>query len=211
MRNIIAIILLLTLISCGIGRFVIEGDDFRYIPYKKNDILIFKSDQNSMDTIFIKGFKWIDCDNPERIVGDNCNGNQTICIKTDPNYNRYTKDRYLVQLVAIKKEHQKYISFEITLKNAAFYGLKSSYTFSEFDNIPITELKIDDKTYTDVKVFEGDPSNRQREIYVERFYWSVTEGFLGLDKKNEKWRLVKKYNLAQPRSHELGIIQTKQY
>lgn len=193
MRHCIAIILLLILISCGIKGFIIEGDDFRYIPYKGNEILVFKSDQNSMDTIFIKAFKWFDCDDPEKILGNNCEGCKLTCIKTDPNYNRYIKDRHLAQLVSIKKERQKYISFEITLKNAAFFGIKSSYTFSEFDNIPNTELKIEDKIYTDVKIFEGDPSNAERQIYVERFYWSVTEGFLGLDKKNEKWRLVKKY------------------
>lgn len=147
-----------------------------------------------MDTIFIKGWHPFDCDEPERITGSLCNGYKLMCTKTHPNYNKYI-DSKLVQLVALKKGHQKCISFYITLKNAVFYGLQSSYTFEEFDDIPNTELKIADKTYTDVKVFEGDPSNSEREIYVERFYWSVTEGFLGLDKKNEKWRLVKKYNL----------------
>ena len=70
---------------------------------------------------------------------------------------------------------------------------KSIYSKTEFDSIPLSKITIDKKVYDDVKIFESDGSYEQRDNYAERFYWSVSEGFLGLDRRNEKWRLIKKY------------------
>jgi len=57
-------------------------------------------------------------------------------------------------------------------------------------------LTIDDIVYRDVKVFEASDYAKQyeqRDNYAERFYWSVSKGFLGLDRRDEKWRLTKIY------------------
>lgn len=99
-----------------------------------------------------------------------------------------------MELVATKGG-QPHISFEIVLKGSWFYD-KHSYSLSAFNKMPNVELTIDNKVYNDVKVFEaGDYAKQyeQRDNYVDRFYWSVTRGFLGLDRRDEKWRLIKIY------------------
>jgi hypothetical protein len=71
-----------------------------------------------------------------------------------------------------------------------------SYSLSEFKNIPNSELTIDSKICKDVKIFEASEYAKQyeqRDNYAERFYWSSSQGFLGLDRRDEKWRLIKKY------------------
>jgi len=71
-----------------------------------------------------------------------------------------------------------------------------SYILSEFDKMPNSELTIGNTVYKDVKIFEASDYAKQYEQrgnYAERFYWSVSKGFLGLDKRDEKWRLIKIY------------------
>jgi hypothetical protein len=59
-----------------------------------------------------------------------------------------------------------------------------------------SELIIENVVYNDVKIIEANESAKhygQRTNYVERFYWSLSQGFLGLYRRDEKWRLIKKY------------------
>jgi hypothetical protein len=52
-------------------------------------------------------------------------------------------------------------------------------------------MKIGDKIYNDVKIIKATNKYIERDNYVERFYWSETQGFLGLDQRNRNWRLIK--------------------
>ena len=168
--------------------------DLDYIPYKGHEILIFESDQGRMDTIFLKGLEdFTGCMDPLAIFPDKCEGKYLVCTKTDPNYDRYLEGKSLVEIEAVPKDETR-ISFDITLKGSWFYGL-DSYSLSEFDSIPEELLIIGEKTYSDVKVFKASEYAKQykrRDNFAERFYWSLKEGFLGLDRRDEKWRLVKK-------------------
>ncbi len=186
--------ILTTFVSCS-SHHKLKKEDIKFIPYKGNEILVFKSDKNRMDTIFLKGMSDINgCGDPLDIFPDKCDGISLNCTRTDPNYDRYLEGQRLVEVVA-GSDKQTYISFDIILKGSWFYNL-DSYSLSEFDNIPNSELKIDGKVYNDVKIFEANNYAKQfshRNNYAERFYWSVSQGFLGLDRKDEIWRLIEKY------------------
>ena len=89
-----------------------------------------------------------------------------------------------------------YLSFDITLKGSWFYSANDDFSLSEFDSIPNTKMSIGTKKYVDVKIIEASANAKQyedRDNYVERFYWSLNDGFLGLDRRDKKWRLIKKY------------------
>ena len=136
----------------------------------------------------------IDGINPLAISPNQCDGIRFNCTRTDPNYDRYLEGNRLVELVATQNG-ETHISFDIVLRGSWFYSM-DSYSLSEFDKIPNTELTIDNKVYKDVKVFEASnyaKQYEQRDNYAERFYWSLSQGFLGLDRRDEKWRLIKKY------------------
>ncbi len=194
MKQILSIIITLTFISCG-SNYKLDKKNLKYIPYKKNEVLVFKSDKSDMDTIFIKGFdKFNGCYDPLSFFQDDCEGYRLNCTRSDPNYERYLDEKSFVEIVATS-ENQTFISFDIILKRSWFYN-QDSYTLEEFDNLPNTSLTIEYKTYNDVKIIEATEYAKQfqdRSNYALRFYWSVSQGFLGLDRSDEKWRLIKKY------------------
>ena len=192
--KIISILILgFVFVSCG-RNYRIDKKDLKYIPYEKSEVLVFKSDQNRLDTIFLKELRrYNGCYDPLAISSNDCEGYSMDCKRSDPYYDRYLEGQ---ELVSVGTAYGKtYISFDIMLKGSNFYNM-AHYGLKEFDSIPNFEITIENKKYIDVKVFTPDEYGEQysaRENYVDRFYWSVSEGFLGLDRRDEKWRLIKKY------------------
>lgn len=181
-------------VSCS-RHYKLKKEDLKYIPYKGDEILVFQSDQNRSDTIFLNGMNNFNgCGDPLDITPNQCDGVSLNCTKTDPNYDRYLDGQALINVVATP-DRNTHISFDITLKGSWFYSL-DSYTLKEFDSMPNSDLVIGGKKYKDVKIFEASEYAKQYEPrgnYAERFYWSVSEGFLGLDRRDEKWRLISRY------------------
>jgi hypothetical protein len=183
-----------TTVSCS-KHYRLKKDDQKYIPYKGNEILVFHSDKNREDTIFLTGVgNGSGCAGSQALFPNKCEGISINCTRTDPNYDRYLEGQQLLEVKATQSG-ETHISFDITLKGSWFYNM-GSYSLSEFDKIPNSELTIDNKTYKDVKIFEASDYAKQyedRDNYAERFYWSLSQGFLVLDRRDEKWRLIKKY------------------
>lgn len=181
-------------VSCG-RNYRIDKNYLNYIPYEKNEILVFKSDLNRFDTIFLKDLRRFNgCNDPLSISPDDCEGYSMTCKRSDPNYDRYLEGKELVS-VGASPDGITYISFDIKMRSAWFYSMEH-YSLSTFESIPNTKMTIEDKTYGDVKTFRPDEYGEHyssRDHYVERFYWSKSNGFLGLDTRSEKWRLIKKY------------------
>jgi hypothetical protein len=186
--TLITIITILGNSSCS--NYKIKKNDFSLIPYKGKETLVFKSTENKFDTIFLNGFdKYSAGSDPLAIFPDKYEIYRLNCTVSDPNYNRYLDGKSIIELSAGQDE--TIIWFDILMKESRFYG-KSIYSKTEFNSIPLSKITINKKVYDDVKIFESDGSYEKRINYAERFYWSVSEGFLGLDKRDEKWRLIKK-------------------
>ena len=189
LRILFTLILSLGISSCR--NYNIDESDFSLIPYNGKETLVFKSSENIFDTIFLKGFEKYSVDSdPLAIFPNKHEIYRLVSTVSDPNNKRYLDGGSIAQLSAGEKG--TYINFDIAMKESWFYG-NQSFSKTEFESIPLSKITINEKTYFDVKVFESDGSYKERDNYVERFYWSVSEGFLGLDKKNKKWRLIKKY------------------
>jgi hypothetical protein len=180
----------LSLISCG-KNFKIDKSDHSLIPYKGTEILVFKSSEQRQDTMFLMGYEnYSGPFGPMELFPDKHEVYRIKTKRSDPNYDRYLDGKSLIELTA--GGDGTTIWFDIAMKGSWFYG-KSIYSKAAFDSVPITKLTIENKIYDDVKVFQSDGSYEQRDNYSERFYWSLSEGFLGIDRRNEKWRLIKKY------------------
>jgi hypothetical protein len=190
MRNLIIILTSISLTACG-KDFKIDNEDFDIVPYKGNEILIFESDKQDRDTIFLVGIEnYSTSSGPMELFPDKYEIYSVKTKRTDPNYDRYLEGKSLIELVA--GEGGTSIWFDIAMKRSWYYG-KYVFDKSEFENLPMTELNINSLNYDDVKVIESDGSYEERNNYAERFYWSGKNGFLGLDRRDEKWRLIKKY------------------
>lgn len=193
LKFILTITIGIIFVSCG-KNYRIDKSDLNYIPYNGNENLIFKSDLNRMDTIFINELsKFNGCYDPLSFKSDDCEGYRIVTKATDPNYDRYLEGQGLVSIVK-SKDDETYIYFGMLMKGSKFYGSDlHPLTLKRFDSIPLSKMEIDNKKYTDVKIINSNGRYNKRDNYVERIYWSVSDGFLGLDRKDEKWRLIKKY------------------
>jgi len=190
MRQLIFIMTSISLFSCG-RNFKIAKNNLNIVPYRGNEIMIFESDKHDRDTIFLEGVENYSTPLGDfELFPDKHEIYRVRDKRTNPNYDRYLEGNSLIELVAL--EGGTSITFDIAMKRSRYYG-KYSFGKSEFDRIPLTELRINDFSYNDVKVFESDGSYEERDDYAERFYWSVENGFLGIDRRDEKWRLIKKY------------------
>jgi len=77
------------LTSCS-SHYKLKKNDIKFIPYQGDEILVFKSDKNRMDTIFLKGISNFNgCGDPLDIFPDKCDGISLNCTRTDTNYDRY--------------------------------------------------------------------------------------------------------------------------
>lgn len=164
----------------------------KYIPYNGNEILVFQSNLNELDTIFLTGIsKYNACYDPLSLLKPSCEGKKISCKRSDPNYDRYFTNETLMSISKIK--NKTLIGFDIKLRHSRFYG-KEYMDLEDFKNLPNSEMKIGNVILYDVKIIESDNSYFERDNYVERFYWSVSHGFLGLDQRDRNWRLIKKIN-----------------
>lgn len=192
MNKILQIIILFVLIigitSCN-RTYNIDKLDFDLIPYSGNENLIFKSSSNELDTIFLKGFdRYMVKSDPLSISPDKFEIYRLVNIHSNPNrkYDGYIESS-LMELHSFS-DSQTYLEFTISLK-----GTMGSCNLSkkEFGDIPLTKLIVENKTYTDIKTFTADIYTKGK--LPEKYYWSISEGLVGIDDNGVEWRLTKKY------------------
>jgi hypothetical protein len=186
---LIILVISTTLFCCRTYR--IEKAYLSRIPYSGTEILVFESSQADKDTIFLTGSENFKTDSNYLTLFPNREEHYYIeCECADPySPNRRFINQSLVSLFA-NENGETILSIRAILKNAYFYD--ASFTIEEFDRIPLSKIKIGSKEYTDVKIVETKVK-RKHDNYAIRFYWSVSEGFIGLDKENLEWRLIEKY------------------
>jgi hypothetical protein len=184
------------LTSC---HYKLKRKDIQYIiPYQGNEILIFRSDQNRMDTIFFKG---TEKGSGSAFPGElSLNSHELFSLQ----YAKESADFFILEsstsipfvFISARQNNPEIWFATSILKDSRFY-FRNFISLADFKKMPNTELTIGNKTYNDVKILEPDDKSTKRyafrDNFVERFYWSVSEGFLGLDKRDEQWRLVEKY------------------
>ena len=194
MRTLTLSLLIIQLSSCS-RTYEIPDEGLNIIPYQGNEVLVFRSNTDDLDTIFLTGFREFNAHyDPLAFFQDIYEGQDLTCTRTDPNYNRYLAEKSLMSIAASDNGGIS-IKFDIAMKRSWFYDLES-YSLDQLNSIPNSTLEIGSRTYSDVKVFNASDYAQQfskRDNYTERFYWSVAEGFLGLDRTSEQWRLILKY------------------
>jgi hypothetical protein len=181
----ISILSILALFFSCRTTYRIEKTEFDLIPYSGEEILVYESNQNEIDTIILKKYKgWSKTEKtPYRIY-----------------HNRYEK--YGIKLTSSK------VNFLIELNAFDWKGIRidlrqksesnnyinnTRFTKSEFENIPNITLEISNKEYNDVKIILGENSGLKNRNSIIKFYWSKKNGLLGWDSYKTKWRLKKKY------------------
>ncbi len=193
MKHLLLILpIILTLASCTTN---LEEAEQKWNPYEKGEVLVFTSKTGDTDTIFILDV--INELHPTRHGTElpvfTKNQNIEISVRhTDPNYDRYLTNNFF-ELEARTKDFPTTIRFLLAAKNSWFYG--EPYELEKLQEKEQIKLTVPFGTFNDVLVLEDTNGEySERENYVQRVYWSYSEGYLKWEKLDgTTWELKKKY------------------
>lgn len=180
-KKILYILLSLIILSC-IKTYKIPKNLFALNPYETGEILIFKSNTNKKDTIMISNISnFISVNDPLNLFA---NKEEFLDVGS-------IHGRLFFSIVSREKKGI-IISFNFTSKYAWFYG-KNDYTLDELNKLSFKSITIKDKEYNDVWVLNAtDREYEHRDNFIEKLYWSKSNGIIRFDKKNnEVWILTK--------------------
>lgn len=199
--KIISSLIIITLMfySCG-QTFRLSDNDLSWMPYQGNETLIFKSNTNEVDTIFLIGKETLwGTDDP--VLGrEKYEVASIICKHSD----QFVKDgqlgyRYLQNyFFDLKKTFKKKAELVFKLKSKdAHFSKISSVKIDSLQKISPITLNILAGTYNDVYIIEGEDflgTLYQRSNFVSRIYLSKSHGLIRYDKKDGKyWELAEIY------------------
>ncbi|HMC02471.1 MAG TPA: hypothetical protein VKN14_15635 [Flavobacteriaceae bacterium] len=188
-----AIIILFLIFLSGCGKEInLSEKERNWNPYQVGEILVFQSSEMELDTIFIKE------------IADNIFPSSTGPLKyyneslwvyvkhTDPNYDRKLTNK-LLEIQTGTPEKPSEINFGILAKNAVFYD--SYKTIEELEKLNELTIETPLGKFTDVlEIEDTEGMYSERDNFIDRIYWSKSNGYLRFEKRNGKvWELIKKY------------------
>ena len=198
-KYIILVLTFFLLTSCG-KTIRLSTKDFRWIPYKGNETLVFNSNTGDIDTIFLTGTKrYISPTDPLDMFPTNLEHFIISSTRSDPSppsgNHRYLDGSIFVELSASKQKHNAFLSFDLTAKDSWFYGNNDSWSLKTIDTLRGDTLQTKSKLYYDIIVVTPDSDEYvDRSNYLTKVYWSKSEGLVRFDKKDSVyWELTKKY------------------
>ena len=199
-KYIIVVLTFFFLTSCG-KTIRLANKDFRWIPYKGNETLVFNSNTGDTDTIFLTGTKrYTSPTDPLDMFPTNLECFIISSTRSDPSppggNHRYLDRSIFVELSASEQKNNSFLSFELTAKDAWYYGSNHYWSSKEIDTLKGQVLQTKLKIYHDIIVVIPDSDEYiDRSNYLTKVYWSKSEGLIRYDKKdNVYWELTKKYS-----------------
>jgi len=196
-RFIISILTLIVVTSCG-KTVRLADKDFRWIPYKGNETLVFSSNAGDIDTIFLLGAnKGTSPSDPLDIFPTNLEHFSISSKHSDPSppsgNHRYLEGTFL-QLSAAE-DRLPYLTMHHTAKDSWFYG-GQFMDLKDLDTIKHISLTTKLKTYNDIIILTPESDEySDRSNFLTKVYWSKSEGLIRYNKKDSfYWELTKKYS-----------------
>jgi hypothetical protein len=191
-RSIVYLLFFFCLVSCQ-NKHRLSKQDLKWLPYKGNEILVFTTNKNEVDTIYLRGImRFLYSGSPLDVIPDSLDKlfvHFTFSDPTDMKKERYKKSGTLFSLYKTTKGATK-IAFGMETKDGFFYGLRS-FNLKEVKNMAQTFLSTPLKTYDDVLIIIPD-SDRMKDSnqahFIHKIYWSKNHGIVRFDKgDNQHW------------------------
>ena len=195
--SIISILVLIVLTSCG-KTIRLAEKDFRWIPYKGNETLVFGSNTGDTDTIFFIGTsRQTAPSDPLDIFPTNLEHFTIAARHSDPSppsgNHRYLESVFLE--LSASGYQSPYLTLHHTGKDAWFYG-GGFMELKDLDTIKLISLATKLKTYNDIILLSPESNEySDRSNFITKIYWSKSEGLIRYDKQDSVyWELTKKYS-----------------
>jgi len=176
----------------------LSENDFKWMPYKGNETLVFSSTSGATDTFyFIKKDTIFAYPEAQATNGIKYEQVSIICKHSDPwppdGKHRYLEDSFL----KLQKNIDNYAELNLLLsgKDAVFYRLKG-FKIDTLNNQKAVTFQTKYRKYDDVYIINSDSYNKfyNRSDFVTKVYWSKSKGLIRYDKKdNGYWELTNSY------------------
>lgn len=152
-------------------------------PYAARTTLVFESNTNAVDTLFIEGITTVmgKGGDPFSIAPDSFEAYRINYSSTS-----MPRERGLVYVGWYDEAYD--IRFEFKAAQAQLF-CRCSYSALEFDKIPSTTMTIAGTVYTDVKILTADAGYEDRDLRVTKLFWSTSAGVLGWETPRSIWKL----------------------
>jgi hypothetical protein len=184
------------LTSCG-KTIRLADKDFRWIPYKGNETLVFSTNTDETDTLFLLRTERQTVPSDPLDVFPTELEHFTIAARhSDPappsGNHRYLESIFLE--LSASEYKSPYLTLQHTGKDAWFYG-GQFMELKELDKIKLVSLVTKLKTYQDIVLLYPDSDEyADRSDFITKVYWSKSEGLIRYDKKDSVyWELTGKF------------------
>lgn len=183
-RYILISISTLGIMGCH-STYKLSKDDLKWNPYKGSELLIFESNQGSIDTIFVGKVSKDRVPNDPLAIAPKYHEVLDVIVKhSNPvsiNTHNYLENSFL-NLYATS-DRNTIIRFDFAAKNSWFYA--ESYYKNDLNKLPVQKLTIKNLTYEDVIKLEPQSMKfYERDEFVTAVYWSKSKGYVRYDLKN---------------------------
>ena len=170
------IILVLMSTSCECEQLALTQEEKNWIPYKEGQLLIFRSDLNTIDTLLVSG-RAEGFTNPECNFSVSTKQRQYIRVAL---LHRSGKRTLLGSEIAIDKDYDGKISYP----SIDIFGLKKEIQFQ------LKSYKVrlsNNRVYDHVHIIEAGVNARNIEDgYLKKFYYDHKEGLIKYVSKDDE-------------------------
>jgi len=194
-KQLILFLFSLFFVSCGQTNRLSE-EDYSWMPYKGNETLVFKSNTEEVDTIFIlKKDTLVAYPEAQALNGVKYEEVSVFCNHNGRDKQNVGRSYYFFQIQKAKDNRAEMI-FDLSTEGAVFYRLRPIKIDSLSKENPI-KLQTSGSEYDDVYIISPDDyagDFYRRSNYITKLYWSKSNGLIRYDKKDTVyWELAKKY------------------
>lgn len=175
------------LVSCG-GKpqqqFNLSKEDYSWQPYKKNDLLVFKSNEGVLDTLRISKIEIRKMPRDPLDLLPNIIESLHVYVSDIENGE---DDKFLHEILEISSygKDTTLLSYSLGLKKACFYNDNNGHVESLMSG---DSFKLQEKVHV---MTSRDTTYNFRDNFIDKLYWSKSKGILGYDmRKGDKWRIV---------------------
>ncbi|MFN8358559.1 MAG: hypothetical protein U0264_01470 [Candidatus Kapaibacterium sp.] len=190
--SICFVVLGIVIFSGCYKRYRLDNYDIAFNPYKYGDTLLFKSNEIYKDTMIVVSIdRHVLKDRYTLLFGDSW---EMLCVNTKRPDNEGMWGDILD--LRVERNGAKTIWMQFHVDDANWYGFQNADedSVARILRLPKQLFKRGSISLNDVcEIVSTDTEYRDREDFIDKLYWSKSQGLVGFDKLNgEKWLVEKR-------------------
>jgi hypothetical protein len=204
LRLVIALLVTASFTQCKTTR--LSSQAYEWMPYKGGEVLVFSSNENDVDTLFLLEVHTSTSGRGEMGMDANYESLSVEYRHTEHYDDQDTAGFGWDSFVSIiARGNGDVLNVGLQAKRAFFYSTQPDPLIKSLNDVEPKTVSTRYGDYDDVYIFEPTKEDlseyyeHNKNVYVKKLYWSKSEGLVRYDKLNgEIWELKKKYIPKKP-------------